>query len=227
MAKYNQNNCNDIFINATQNIMHEQKEGRGLLFVVSGPSGVGKGTLREKLFKYIKDLTYSVSVTTRAPRKDEKEGEDYYFVSKSVFEQMIKEDNFVEWAIVHDEYKGTPRQLLLKRLRMGLDVILEIDVQGAAQVKNKMPEGIFIFIAPPSWKDLEYRLRNRKTEKKEALEKRLTDAKTEIQCVDNYDYLVINDDINIALKQLESIVIAERCKINVKNLNRKEYIKHD
>ena len=216
MVKYNQNNCNDIFINATQNILHEQKAGRGLLFVVSGPSGVGKGTLREKLFKYFKDLTYSVSVTTRAPRKDEKEGEDYYFVSKSVFKQMIKEDNFVEWAIVHDEYKGTPRQLLLKRLRMGLDVILEIDVQGAAQVKDKMPEGIFIFIAPPSWKDLEYRLRNRKTEKKEALEKRLTDAKTEIQCVDNYDYLVINDDINIALKQLESIVIAERCKINVK-----------
>lgn len=216
MVKYNQNNCNDIFINATQNIMHEQKAGRGLLFVVSGPSGVGKGTLREKLFKYFKDLTYSVSVTTRAPRKDEKEGEDYYFVSKSVFKQMIKEDNFVEWAIVHDDYKGTPRHLLLKRLSMGLDVLLEIDVQGAAQVKNKMPEGIFIFIAPPSWKDLEYRLRNRKTEKKEALEKRLADAKTEIQCVDNYDYLVINDNINIALKQLESIVIAERCKINVK-----------
>jgi len=216
MEKNNKYFQSAISGNEIQNIMQDKKSKKGLLFVVSGPSGVGKGTLREKLFKMFKDLTYSVSMTTRSPRKEEVNGIDYHFVSEAIFKQMIKENKFIEWAMVHGDYKGTPYEFLIERLKMGNDILLEIDVQGAVQVKDKMPWGIYIFIAPPSWNDLEYRLRNRKTEEKKELEKRLGDARTEIKCVDNYDYLVINDNIETALKKLEAIIIAERCKIHKK-----------
>jgi len=216
MEKNNKYFQSAISGNGIQNIMQDKKSKKGLLFVVSGPSGVGKGTLREKLFKMFKDLTYSVSMTTRSPRKEEVNGIDYHFVSEAIFKQMIKENKFIEWAMVHGEYKGTPYEFLIERLKTGNDTLLEIDVQGAVQVKDKMPWGIYIFIAPPSWNDLEYRLRNRKTEEKKELEKRLGDARTEIKYVNNYDYLVINDNIETALKKLEAIIIAERCKIHKK-----------
>jgi len=216
MEKNNKYFQSAISGNEVQNIMQDKKSKKGLLFVVSGPSGVGKGTLREKLFKMFKDLTYSVSMTTRSPRKEEVNGIDYHFVSEAIFKQMIKENKFIEWAMVHGDYKGTPYEFLIERLKTGNDTLLEIDVQGAVQVKNKMPWGIYIFIAPPSWNDLEYRLRNRKTEEKKELEKRLGDARTEIKYVNNYDYLVINDNIETALKKLEAIIIAERCKIHKK-----------
>ena len=187
--------------------------GRGLLFVISGPSGVGKGTLREKVFNIFPDLEYSVSMNTRPPRRGEIEGKDYYFVTTDEFKKMIKENKFVEWAIVHGDYKGTPIKFLIDELQKGRDVLLELDVQGAMQVKEKFPDGIFIFIAPPTWKDLEDRLRKRNTEGEKALEKRLKDARIEIKYKKNYDYLVVNDNIETALKKLESIIIAERCKI--------------
>jgi len=216
MEKNNKYFQSAISGNGIQNIMQDKKNKKGLLFVVSGPSGVGKGTLREKLFKMFKDLTYSVSMTTRSPRKEEVNGIDYHFVSEAIFKQMIKENKFIEWAMVHGDYKGTTYEFLIERLKTGNDTLLEIDVQGAVQVKDKMPWGIYIFIAPPSWNDLEYRLRNRKTEEKKELEKRLGDARTEIKYVNNYDYLVINDNIETALKKLEAIIIAERCKIHKK-----------
>ena len=216
MEKNNKYFQSAISGNEVQNIMQDKKSKKGLLFVVSGPSGVGKGTLREKLFKMFKDLTYSVSMTTRSPRKEEVNGIDYHFVSEAIFKQMIKENKFIEWAMVHGDYKGTTYEFLIERLKTGNDTLLEIDVQGAVQVKDKMPWGIYIFIAPPSWNDLEYRLRNRKTEEKKELEKRLGDARTEIKYVNNYDYLVINDNIETALKKLEAIIIAERCKIHKK-----------
>ena len=187
--------------------------GRGLLFVISGPSGVGKGTLREKVFNVFPDLEYSVSMNTRPPRKGEIEGKDYYFVTIDEFKKMIRENKFVEWAIVHGDYKGTPIKFLLDELQKGRDVLLELDVQGAMQVKEKFPDGIFIFIAPPTWKDLEDRLRKRNTEGEKALKKRLKDARVEIKYKKNYNYLVVNDSIKTALKKLESIIIAERCKI--------------
>ncbi len=186
---------------------------KGLLFVISGPSGVGKGTLREKVFNIFPDLEYSVSVNTRPPRKDEIEGKDYYFVTADEFKKRIEENIFVEWAIVHGDYKGTPIKFLVEELQKGRDVLLELDVQGAMQVKRKFPDGIFIFIAPPTWKDLEDRLRKRNTEGEKALEKRLKDARIEIEYKKNYNYLVVNDNIKTALKKLESIIIAERCKI--------------
>jgi len=185
----------------------------GLLFVISGPSGVGKGTLREKVFDIFPDLKYSVSMNTRPPRKGEIEGKDYYFVTVDEFKNRIKENKFVEWAIVHGDYKGTPANFLIQELQKGTDVLLELDVQGAMQVKEKFPDGIFIFIAPPTWKDLENRLRKRNTEEEKALEKRLKDAHIEIEYKKNYRYLVVNDDIKTALKKLESIIIAERCKV--------------
>jgi len=191
---------------------------RGLLFVISGPSGVGKDTLRKKVFSIFLDLKYSVSVNTRPPRKDEIEGKDYYFVTVDEFKKRIKENKFVEWAIVHGDYKGTPIKFLIEEVQKGRDVLLELDIQGAMQVKKKFPDGVFIFIAPPTWKDLEDRLRKRNTEGEKALEKRLKDARIEIKYKKNYNYLVVNDNIKTALKKLESIIIAERCKIaNYKN----------
>jgi guanylate kinase len=187
--------------------------GRGLLFIISGSSGVGKGTLRKKVFDIFPDLKYSVSVNTRPPRKGELEGKDYYFVSKDEFNKMIKENKFIEWAIVHGDYKGTPLNFLIEELQKGSDVLLELDVQGAMQVQEKFPDGIFIFIAPPTWKDLEDRLRKRNTEEEKALKKRLKDAHIEIEYKKYYNYLVVNDDLKTALKKLESIIIAERCKI--------------
>ncbi|MBA3061795.1 MAG: guanylate kinase [Atribacteria sp.] len=186
---------------------------QGLAIVISGPSGAGKGTLREKVFNIFPDLKYSVSVNTRPPRKDEIEGKDYYFVTAGEFKKRIEENVFVEWAVVHGDYKGTPIKFLIEELQKGRDVLLELDVQGAMQVKKKYPDGIFIFIAPPTWKDLEDRLRKRNTEGEKALEKRLKDARIEIEYKKNYNYLVVNDNIKTALKKLESIIIAERCKI--------------
>jgi len=197
----------------TRYSIRDTSANRGLLFIISGPSGVGKGTLREKIFKIFPDLIYSVSVTTRSCRKGEKEGVDYYFVSENEFKKMMKENKFAEWALVHGDYKGTPLKFLKDSLQKGEDILLEIDVQGAMQIKEKFPEGIFIFIAPLSWKDLEERLRGRKTESEEDLEKRLKDAHNEMRYMRNYDYLVVNDDKKVAIKKLESIIIAERCKI--------------
>ena len=198
--------------NTKYDIRHT-RQSKGLLFVISGPSGVGKGTLREKVFNFFPDLKYSVSVNTRHPRYGEIEGKDYYFVSEDEFKKMIKENIFVEWAIVHGDYKGTPMNFLMEELQKGTNVLLELDVQGAMQIKEKFPDGIFIFIAPPAWKDLEDRLRKRNTEEEKALEKRLKDAHIEIKFKESYNYLVVNDDIRIAQKKLESIIIAESCKI--------------
>lgn len=190
-----------------------RQDNKGLLFVISGPSGVGKGTIRKEISKIFPELKYSISANTRPPRQDEQEGVDYYFVTKEKFELMIKENKFAEWAMVHDEYKGTPVDFLIEQREKGNDVILEIDVQGARQIKEKFPEGIFIFIAPPSWEDLVERLQKRGTETKKNLKKRLNDAFDEIQQIGNYDYIVINDELERAVKKVESIIIVERCRV--------------
>lgn len=189
------------------------KKCQGCLYVISGPSGVGKGTLREKLFKLLPGLHYSVSVTTRKPRKEEKEGIDYFFVDELTFKQYIEKKMFAEWAIVHGQYKGTLMDTIYHNLREGKDLLLEVDVQGAIQLKKKFPEGIYIFIAPPSWEKLENRLRGRKTENEEDLKKRLKDAQNEMKMIDQYNYLVVNNKITEALEELKSIIISERCKV--------------
>lgn len=186
---------------------------KGLLFVLSGPSGVGKGTLREKLFQQIDDLDYSVSVTTRKPRENEQEGKDYFFVDEKTFKQYINENKFAEWARVHGDYKGTLLSTIYEKINQGKDLLLEIDVQGALNLKKKFPEGILIFIAPPSWENLEHRLRDRNTEDEKELKKRLKDARYELKQIKHYDYLIVNHHLEKALDELKAVIVGERCKM--------------
>lgn len=185
----------------------------GLLFVISGPSGVGKSTLRREIMRRCSGLKYSISCTTRPPRPGEQEGVDYYFVVPAVFERMKEAGEFIEWARVHGNYYGTPRRPVEEWRREGFDVILEIDVWGALQVKKSYPEGIFIFIAPPSLRVLEERLRRRNTDQEDEVLLRMTNANLELQHIKDYNYLVVNDVFEEAVKCLCAIIVAERCRI--------------
>lgn len=184
----------------------------GILIVLSGPSGAGKGTVCKSLFKNI-DIQYSVSTTTRSPRPGEIDGRDYFFIKKEDFEKMLKEDGFLEWAKVYDNYYGTPKQFVENMLAEGKDCILEIDPQGAKKVKEQKPDCVLIFIAPPSMGELEKRITNRGTENQSEINKRLSCAKEEMLCMQNYDYLVINDQVEKAVEKIKAILIAEKCSI--------------
>lgn len=189
----------------------------GILFVISGPSGVGKGTITEALLKRNTNLKVSISATTRPPREGEIDGKDYFFISRDRFKQLIEEDEFLEWANVYSNMYGTPRQFVQNNLDNRSDVLLEIDIQGALQVKEKMPDGVFIFIAPPSIEELSYRLIARGKDSHDSIEQRLKACREEMSMMHEYDYMVINDDVDEAVKKIEAIIIAERCKVkNVK-----------
>jgi guanylate kinase len=185
---------------------------KGMLIVISGPSGVGKGTLCNLLLKRKKNIILSVSTTTRLPRDCEINGKNYFFVSKKDFESMIKENQFLEWAKVYNNYYGTPREFVNKNLEKGKDVLLEIDIQGAKQVKHNCPQAIFIFIMPPSIAELETRIKKRGTETQTSLEVRMGNTVNELKAAYMYDYIVINDDIERAVTELCSIISAEKCR---------------
>jgi guanylate kinase len=186
---------------------------RGLLIVLSGPSGVGKGTVRKALFSQPDiDLHYSVSVTTRKPREGEVDGVDYFFKTREEFEQMIRENKLLEWAEYVGNYYGTPIDYVEKSLAEGKDVFLEIEVQGAMQVRKVFPEGLFIFLAPPSLGELEKRIISRGTESEELVRNRLKTAKEELEMMDAYDYVVENDKVELACERIKAIVIAEHCR---------------
>ena len=185
----------------------------GKLLVISGPSGTGKGTICKKLFEDFENIVFSVSMTTRNPREGEIHGQSYYFTEKSNFEKMISEDGFLEYAKVFDNYYGTPKKPVIDQLSKGNDVLLEIDVQGAMQVRDAYPEAVLIFILPTSLKELKNRIINRGSESEESLNKRLGEAMHEITYADKYDYAVINDDLDEAVKQVESIIVAEHLKV--------------
>jgi len=185
---------------------------QGMLLVVSGPSGTGKGTLCRALMKKHQEVRYSVSATTRPPRTGEQDGIDYYFKTKDQFEEMIAGGELLEWAKVYDNYYGTPRQVVLDALARGEDIILEIDVQGALQVKEKLPDGVFIYILPPSLKELEERITKRGTDAPEVIAKRMKSAAGELAYVDRYHYVIVNDVIEEAAAKLEAVLIAERCR---------------
>ena len=187
---------------------------KGMLIVISGPSGVGKGTLCKLLINRIENLYLSVSATTRSPRPGEINGREYFFMSRQLFEEKIKKDEFLEWAKVYNNYYGTPKDIVFQQLRDGKDVVLEIDTQGAAQVKNNYPEGIFIFISPPSIKELKKRIIKRGSDTESSIELRMKSAIDEIKAAAEYDYIVLNDDLNQAALNLQSIVLAERCKVS-------------
>ena len=186
---------------------------KGRIFVITGPSGVGKGTVVEQVLKKIDNIYLSVSATTRPMRELEKEGINYYFKSKDEFTRMIESDEFLEWAEFAGDYYGTPKFPVNNYLSCGKDVLLEIEVQGAKQVRGKCPECVLIFLAPPSFEILEERLIKRQTESIEKVKVRTKKAHEEMKEVKLFHYIVINDNLNEAVENVISIIKAERCKI--------------
>lgn len=186
---------------------------KGLLIVISGASGTGKGTVCKKLLADLPEVAYSISATTRTPRPGEVDGREYYFLSKDEFQTWIAEEKFLEYANVYGNFYGTPINKIEERLNRGEDIILEIDVQGALSVKRKCPEGVYIFLLPPSLEELKNRIEGRGTETPESLSRRLKNAVAEIKIGLQYDYVVVNDTIDNAAAQIKAILTAERCKV--------------
>lgn len=186
---------------------------KGLLIVLSGPSGVGKATVRKALFKSPDHkFTYSVSMTTRKPREGEVEGQDYYFVSEEEFLKRIKEGRFLEYAKFVGNYYGTPIEQVQQMIEQGDEVVLEIEVEGAMQVKAKMPDAVLVFIAPPTYGALKTRLLGRGTETEEIIMERISKAHRELTLAAGYDYIVINDDVDNAADRIKAIIRAEHAK---------------
>lgn len=191
----------------------------GQLIIVSGPSGSGKDTLLARLFEKHPEIELSISSVTRSMRQGEREGEKYHFISRDEFLMGLKENKFLEHNEYMGNYYGTPREPVDRCIERGGDIILEIDVNGAAAVRRLMPKAVSIFIMPPSFEELERRLSGRGTESEEAVRGRLTAALSEIKEAVNYDYIVVNGDLDKAVEELESVITGERCKIN-----RREYL---
>jgi guanylate kinase len=186
---------------------------KGVLIVISAPSGTGKSTICRKLLAKRKDLGYSVSCTTRAPRPGERHGKHYFFLSKDEFKRKIQRNEFLEWAVVHDEYYGTPRQFVDQQTKAGHNLLLAIDVKGAMSIRRRKPDSILVFVAPPSMAELKERLAARK-DHHESVSKRLANSREEMAAAKDFDYLVVNDDLEQAVAQIESIMTAESLKLS-------------
>lgn len=192
---------------------------KGFLLVISGPSGCGKGTICKKILERNEKLVFSVSATTRAPRRGEIDGVNYFFIDEEKFSKMVENDEFLEHANVHGNLYGTPKNFVLEQIERGEIVILEIDVQGALQVKESYPEGVFIFLLPPSMSELKNRIKKRGTETDKDIDIRLKNAFEELKFIDEYDYIVINDEVMEAVEKTETIIGAEKLKVKrLKNI---------
>lgn len=192
-----------------------KEKSKGLLIVVSGPSGAGKDTICNKVVEDMKDTKISVSMTSREPRGKEVDGVDYFFISKEEFEKRIKNDEFLEYAIVHNnQYYGTPRAKIETELNNGKNIILVIDIQGALKIKETVKEALFIFIMPPSMEELKDRLIKRNTESKAKILERFKTAYNEINEFKKYNYVVVNDKVEKAVDKVKSIIIAEKCRVD-------------
>lgn len=196
---------------------------KGLLIVLSGPSGSGKGTVCKELLKN-KAYWLSISATTRNPREGEKHGESYYFLSKEEFKQQIEKENFLEYAEVYGNFYGTPKDTVMDKINKGINVILEIDIQGALMVKEMYREAILIFITPPSMEELKNRIIGRNSETEESFKLRFQSAFKELEFVPRYEYMVVNDKVDQATKKIESIITAEKCRVNIQQDFYKELI---
>ena len=188
---------------------------KGLLLVVSGPSGAGKGTICKALLNKNDEIKLSVSATTRKPRNGEVHGVNYFFIEKEEFTKMIENGEFLEYAQIYDNFYGTPKSAIIECLEKGQDVILEIEMQGARQIKEVYPEGVFIFVLPPSLEELKSRIVGRGTETVEEIEKRFSCAFEEINQIVNYDYFIINEDIEKSVNYVEAIISAEKNKVTI------------
>lgn len=191
----------------------DRSEHKGKLFIISGPSGAGKGTICKRLVDETK-VEVSVSMTTRQPRAGEIDGKSYYFTTKENFLKEVEAEGFLEWAEVYGNYYGTPKSKLDEKLSAGIDVVLEIDIQGALNVKEVYPEGIFIFILPPSMTELRKRITGRGSETEESLRLRLSQTLKEVSYIDKYDYCVVNDDLDEAVARVKAIVFAEHSRVS-------------
>lgn len=184
---------------------------KNLVFIITGPSGVGKSTIIKLLLNSLPDIYFSVSHTTRPPRPNEENGVDYYFISNEEFQSMIKKDKFLEWAEVHGFLYGTSLSEVDKAFREGKDLILDVDIQGASSIKRKITDAVTVFVLPPSWEALKERLSFRENNN-EIVERRLKRAKEEIKEWKNFDYIIVNDNLKRAVTELSSIILAERAK---------------
>ena len=187
---------------------------QGVLIVLSGPSGAGKGTICKELLRRCPRLHYSISATTRPPRPGETDGVNYWFVGAAAFQAMIEGDELLEWAEVYGNRYGTPRRTVADMLAEGKDVVLEIDIQGALQVKRNFPEGIYIYLIPPSIEELSLRIHKRGTDSPEVISKRLSCVRAELAHASQYDYIVLNDVLEEAVGKVMAIVAAEKCRID-------------
>ncbi len=190
-----------------------KKKERGQLIVLSGPSGVGKSTVIAELLSQQENIYFSVSYTTRQPRVGEQDKVNYNFVSRGEFEQMIARDELLEYAEYVNNYYGTSLRAIQDKLDMGIDVLLDIEVQGAAKVKSRCPDALFIFIIPPSFEELSRRLHRRNTDSEDVIAGRLEKARVEFKEIPNYDYLVINDKVSDAVEEIEAILTAASCRV--------------
>lgn len=189
-----------------------RNNSQGIPFVVCAPSGAGKTTLVNKLLADFQNFKFSLSYTTREPRSDERQGSDYYFVSVQEFLELVEQGFFAEWAQVHSNYYGTPHREVSKITDRGLDILFDIDIQGARQLRKNLEKGVFLFILPPSREVLQVRIQNRGTDSREVIQERLQKARQEIEYAFEFDYLIVNRDLNRAYDQLRSIYTAEKAK---------------
>ena len=186
---------------------------KGFLLVLSGPSGSGKGTVSEALMAENHEVKFSTSVTTRKPRSMEVDGENYFFKTEEEFKDMVKNDELLEYAHVHTNYYGTPKEFVFQEIKKGEIVLLEIDVQGALQIKDKYKEAVFIFLLPPTMEELKHRIVSRGTESEKDIETRFANAFKELDFVGKYDYFVVNDKVEQAVKDIENIIAAEKLRV--------------